>query len=254
MCTTRHAAKGTWAITSSGWGLRLRSASGSGGCGDCDANNAELRGVDSLSFVYGDCPYVKGGQLDVGSGESSFTTGAGSVVVSLPWYGGRVSSMTARTLRSFDSDFRGWWVGAEEGGIECLRLTIGGDTDRGGVEDGEGTSAHSDVDSAKNPLPLVDAHGLFPDGSEPAGSRSGVVVMGLGEGEGALVMIESGGKMLKIWSSACGGPYESKGSGTDWSISSMMGSELKRKHERLMLKQEVENLRLSCESIEDVHR
>jgi len=123
--------------------------------------------------------------------------------------------MTDRTLRSFDSDFRKWWP-AE--GVECLRWD-GGDTDRGGVEDGDGTSAHSVDSDEKIPLPLLlGIHGAFLldcVGRTSIISCSGVDVKELGEGEGAFVMIERGGKMLKIWSSACGGPYESKGSGTD---------------------------------------
>jgi hypothetical protein len=71
------------------------------------------------------------------------------------------------------------------------------------VDDGD---AHSDVESEKNPLPFVCIHDLLPDGREEVDSRSGVVVKGLGDGEGALVIIESGGRMLKIWSSAWGGP------------------------------------------------
>jgi len=192
--------------TSSGWGLRLHSTTGSGGSRrGCDANNAEFRGVGSLSFtfIYGDCPYVKDVQLEFGSGGSSFTeaigAGSGTELFSLVCCG-RPSSITARTLRSFDSDFRGWGVGAEDG-VECLRLTIGGETDRGGVDEGDGTSAHSDVDSEKNPPPLVGIQDLLPDGREVVDSRSGVTVNGLGEGEGAF-MIESGGNILKIWSSA----------------------------------------------------
>jgi hypothetical protein len=124
--------------------------------------------------------------------------------------------MMERTVLSFDSDFREWWLA--EGGMESLRCD-GGDTERGGVEDGDGTSAHSVDSDEKIPAPLLlGAHGvLLLDGGGriSIGSHSGVDVKGLGEGEGALVMIERGGKMLKIWSSACGGPYESKGSGTD---------------------------------------
>lgn len=49
--------------------------------------------------------------------------------------------MTERTLRSFDSDFRG----PAEGGVECLRFGIeGGEADRGGVDEGEAHSVDSD--------------------------------------------------------------------------------------------------------------
>ena len=58
-------------------------------------------------------------------------------------------------------------------------------------------------------------------------SSSGVVdVKGLGLDEGALAMTDNGGRILKILSSEGGGPYESNGSGTTWSMGSMTGSEL----------------------------
>lgn len=57
------------------------------------------------------------------------------------------SSMTDSTLRNFESDFR--WPA--EGGV--LRATIGGETDRGGV-DGEGAFAQS-MDSEEYMLPFV---------------------------------------------------------------------------------------------------
>jgi hypothetical protein len=44
---------------------------------------------------------------------------------------------------------------------------------------------------------------------------SDVFDIGVGKREGALAITDKGGKMLKIESSAFGGPYESKGSGTD---------------------------------------
>lgn len=56
----------------------------------------------------------------------------------------------------------------------------------------------------------------------------GVFASGLGEGDGALAMTASGGRMVNIWSSAWGGPYESNGSGTDWSMGSKIGSELRK--------------------------
>ena len=65
------------------------------------------------------------------------------------------------------------------------------------------------------------------EGRPAMGSCSGVPAIGLGDDKGALVMIDRGARMLNIWSSACGGPYESKGSGTDCSIGSMTGSELR---------------------------
>jgi hypothetical protein len=44
------------------------------------------------------------------------------------------------------------------------------------------------------------------EGRPAMGSRSGVPVIGLGDDESALVMIDRGARMLNIWSSACGGP------------------------------------------------
>lgn len=126
----------------------------------------------------------------------------------------RLSSMTERTLFNFDPDFRGWCP--EDGGCDGLRLMLdpGGDTDRGGVgapgggvEEGDGTSAHSDVESVGKCSPLLGNHGVLPKvdllGVVDSG---GVAAIGVGEGECALALIERGCRMLKIWSSACGGP------------------------------------------------
>jgi len=113
--------------------------------------------------------------------------------------------MTERTLFNFDPDFRGWCP--EDGGCGCLRLVLdpGGETDRGGVapgggvEDGDGTSAHSDVESARKCSPLLGNHEVLPKvdllGVVDSG---GVVVIGVGEGECALALIERGFRMLKI--------------------------------------------------------
>jgi hypothetical protein len=70
----------------------------------------------------------------------------------------------------------------------------------------------------------------------PPPSRSDATLpCGLGKGEelvigapddGTGAMIESGGRMLKIWSDAGAGPYASNGSGTAWSMCSITGSEL----------------------------
>lgn len=124
---------------------------------------------------------------------------------------GESSSSTASTLRSFDSDLRGWCVKEdEEDGCECLLLspgirgTDGGDAERvgevapelgdevGGGE--EGMSAHAAV-SGKKP-PLLD-HEFLLDGS-PSLSSSGVVAdRGLGAEDG-LAITDRGGRMLKI--------------------------------------------------------
>lgn len=56
---------------------------------------------------------------------------------------------------------------------------------------------------------------------------SGVVITGVDDDDDlGFVRMESGGRMLNIWSSAWGGPYESNGSGTVCNIGSMTGSEL----------------------------
>lgn len=53
---------------------------------------------------------------------------------------------------------------------------------------------------------------MISGGELPAG---GEFASGLGEGDGALAITASGGRMVNIWSSDWGGPYESNGSGTD---------------------------------------
>lgn len=75
-----------------------------------------------------------------------------------------------------------------------------GDTDRGGVSDGETESAHSEVVLAKKPP--FGAHELLMIEGETLELLGGVIANGLGEGEGALAMTASGGRMVKIWSSA----------------------------------------------------
>lgn len=143
--------------------------------------------------------------------------------------------MTESTLRSFDSDLR-WecWGDAGMKGKECRRFTAGGEAEGDTRGDAEGdidedaedvTSAHAAVVSGKNPPALL-LHEFFPS---LLLSSSGVVdVRGLGLAEGVLAITDNGGRMLKILSSAGGGPYESKGSGTVCSIGSMTGSELWR--------------------------
>jgi len=99
-----------------------------------------------------------------------------------------------------------------------------GDTDRGGVDEGDEASFHSEPEPEPEKKLLVGAHAwLSTSGGELL--EGGVFASGLGEGEGALAMTASGGRMVNIWSSACGGPYESNGSGTDWSMGSKIGSE-----------------------------
>ena len=57
-------------------------------------------------------------------------------------------------------------------------------------------------------------------------STTGVLISGLGDGDGAGFRIARGGSMLKISSSGLGGPYESNGSGIEISIGSKIGSDL----------------------------
>lgn len=116
-------------------------------------------------------------------------------------------------------------------GKECRRFTAGGEAEGDTRGDAEGdidedaedvTSAHAAVVSGKNPPALL-LHEFFPS---LLLSSSGVVdVRGLGLAEGVFAITDNGGSMLKILSSAGGGPYESKGSGTVCSIGSMIGSE-----------------------------
>lgn len=89
------------------------------------------------------------------------------------------------------------------------------------------TSAHAALDSEKY-VPVAGAQELFPEAIPSLlPSSSGVEdVSGLGVDDGALAMTERGGRIEKIWSSAGGGPYESNGSGTDWSMGSIIGSDL----------------------------
>lgn len=113
--------------------------------------------------------------------------------------------MTDRTLLNFELDFRGWCP--VEGGWDCLRLTVddGGDEERGGVndpsggvEDGEGTSAHCDVDSVGKYSPLLGNQELLPIVLSLGVVSGGVFAMGLGDGDGAFALIESGCRILKI--------------------------------------------------------
>ena len=89
-------------------------------------------------------------------------------------------------------------------------------------------SAHAEFVSAKYPpapvwptagiqLGLV---GLIP---RSLVFSCGVDTMLVGPGE---VDVINGGRMEKIWFSVVGGPYESNGSGTAWSIGSITGSDL----------------------------
>ena len=121
--------------------------------------------------------------------------------------------------------------------VAAPRCTAGGEAERAGdvaPELGEdvgggddGTSAQAAAVSGKKP-PVLD-HEFLLDGSPSLLSSSGVeAVKGLGEGEG-LAITDRGGRIVNIWSSEGGGPYESKGSGIVWSIGSITGSELSKR-------------------------
>ena len=129
-------------------------------------------------------------------------------------YRGRTSSMTGNITRSFDSLFR-----CVEG-IGCLRFAaLGGEVDRGGVDEGD-NPAHSVV-SGMYRAPFVPGSQdvillAAEEGGESIRSRSGVVpAMGLADELGAFDMMDRGARILNILSFAWGGPYESNGSGTD---------------------------------------
>lgn len=96
-------------------------------------------------------------------------------------------------------------------GTECLRLIpfrgedvrAGGETDRGGVADGDGIVAHSADSGVYAVFPLVlgsqdETLFLAEEGSEAKGSRSGVPVKGLAVEEDALDMMDRGAKILNI--------------------------------------------------------
>jgi len=210
-------------VTRSGVGVRLKSCLDPSGSGEPGSYTPELRGVTELasSDANGE-PWLCTIQLS--SGGSCLTapfviderSGGGSEVpstvllISLTLLTCRAcdSSITARTLRSFDSDLR-------VGGCECLRdATTGGKTDTSGGEIDlaeeeavEDTSAHAELDSEIYPLMLgiqPDLVGLI---AISEGAISGVQELcGLGDEEGVLAMTESGGRMEKIWSPVVGGP------------------------------------------------
>lgn len=124
--------------------------------------------------------------------------------------GERLSSMTASTLRSLDSDLRWEWESVGVKGTEWRLLTVGGDAE------GERTVAELVGDIAGDVL--TSTHAAVLSGKNPPGfvqeflpslllSSSGVdEVKGLGLADGVLAITESGGRMLKILSSSGGGP------------------------------------------------
>lgn len=116
-----------------------------------------------------------------------------------------ISSTPGSELRNFDADFRAWCPAD-------LRFEAGGETDRGGVEEDvgvtlgdEGTSAHSEAGSLFENTLVVDGSQEFLLIKSCSGFAvsGGDAVMGLGEGEGALALMDRGCNMLKIWSSDC---------------------------------------------------
>jgi hypothetical protein len=187
---------------------------GSGGRSvGCDTYCVECRG-DSSGFwtdIYGDCPYVNESQLESASAAGlPFTLDDALNWLSFKrsWLASPLCprpSLAAERVRIVDCDPRLLRLD----GCDCLRCAVdGGDEDRGGVDDEEWMLAQSEGVSGKNPLV---GHELPLAGS--GWTLSSRLLDGVGEGEGALEMIDNGGNMLKIESSAWGGPYESKGSG-----------------------------------------
>jgi len=123
-------------------------------------------------------------------------------------FGERVSSMTDKTLRSFDSALRGLVPGGE-----LERRCCGGDNDREEEDlvgllrselDAEGiASAHSvAVSVVKRPVPLPCTQpALVPVANTSLVTVWGVAVRGPGDGDADGARMESGGRMLNIWSS-----------------------------------------------------
>lgn len=104
--------------------------------------------------------------------------------------------MTERTLRSLLSAFREPAVG----GMECRRLEAGGETERGGVDSGE--PAHSVASDGKiSPLLALGSQEVI-----LSLNVADSIDTALEEDACACVMIDKGASMLKIWSSAWGGP------------------------------------------------
>lgn len=121
---------------------------------------------------------------------------------SISYRGGRTSSMTGNNARSFDSPFRCVL------GTECLRFaTLGGEVDRGGVDEGDDTAAHS-VDSGVYRSPFVPGSQdvillVTKEGGESIRSHSGVgPAMGLADELGALDIMDRGARILNILSFA----------------------------------------------------
>lgn len=143
------------------------------------------------------CVGVSGGEAD----PDPFIGDGPGRVVSSPLCDARLSSMAARTPRNFDSDCFGGRVGAEW----RRGKGAGGEKYAWGRD---GTSAH-DGGPEGNMIPLSDQGGLVLEAlgrPSSVSSSGGEFLDGLGAEEDAAVIIESGGKILKIWSSDCGGP------------------------------------------------
>jgi hypothetical protein len=217
----------------SGWSCE--GASGAGGDGEDDGMRREPRGVTSsrmsggsenMGVAHTGSPSRRSDVLPacaapawMDAASEVLLKAAGDCPFS-PLSCKRLSSMTASTLRSFDSDLRWEWDGREGVyGTECRLLTAGGDAEgetevdvagdiEGDVGDVE-TFARAALVSGKKLPALV--HEFFPS---LLLSISGVEVMGLGLADDVLAITDKGGKIVNILSSAGGGPYESNGSGT----------------------------------------
>jgi len=160
-------------VTRSGVGVAFDSCKGSSGLGEGDLNSAEFLGVSDGPRLCIDQSSSGGGswlraplgvkeRFDGGLELSPFglLLRSASSLALRPCF----SSMTASTLRSFESDLRagGWEFLRDEiadgGEIDLVR---GGEIDRGGdTTAGEGISAHAEFDSEKYPPELGIQDGL----------------------------------------------------------------------------------------------
>lgn len=183
----------------------------------------ELRGVESWLLLRGYSPNGKPGQLAPGSrgvtGElvSPFTAAALSSEVSalegtassmsICLGGGCASSMTVRTLRSFDSALRELLPGGEDGRLGRLddwalvgvvvvvvRSAAPAEADE---DDGGTTSAQSEAASSEYRVSFPCAQrALVPVANTSLVTVWGVTIKGLGDDDGA--RMDRGGKMLNI--------------------------------------------------------
>ena len=173
----------------------------------------ELRGVVSWLVLRGNSPNGKPGQFAseslAATGEPPFIAAASSGVsvaaegtVSSLFCLGCASSMTERTLRSFDSALREELPGGED--VRLGRLEgepddwafVGVTRSAPEADDGS-TSAQSDAAASEYSVPLLCAQrALVPVANTSLVTVWGETIRGLGDDDGA--RMDSGGKMLNI--------------------------------------------------------